>query len=652
MAFPDIATLVVVTAASNALVAVSMGLMHRAKPQAGYFHLLAIGAAGAFLGWCLYSTRLLSAPPWLAFVVANLLIALYPAMLLLAVRRFLDLPGESRWRRGVLLGMALLGLALSLALGTRLHMVVVATLGNALLYSLAALVLVRHGLPFSLSGAAIFVAAASSATVLWLRLGSTLAAGAPAQDPLLISLSLIIPLLGSLMFALAFPIGEFRRDEERLRALSERDMLTGLPNRSLALAQLQRALDQRQPLSLAFIDLDGFKRINDSLGHATGDALLAAVATRMRDGLRDGEQLARFGGDEFLLLLPGDPGAAEQRTRVLLASLRAPFAIAGREVVIAGSVGLSAYPADADDARDLLQLADIALYQAKRQARGDVCRYTPALGAAAQVELAIELELRAAMASGRIVLALQPRRRLADGLSHAAEALVRLRREDGTLMLPTVFLPVAERCGLLPQLGALILTEAVAALATLRRQPALADFRLSVNLSPVELQVETLAARVAGVLRAQAIPASALEIELTETALIDDPRLAAERLAELQALGIAIALDDFGAGYSGLSHLLRFPISVLKIDRSFIEGLRRDDTADALVESLIALAKRLGLHVVAEGIEDVGLLDALRALGCDEAQGFAIAPPMPLDALQHWLLAEAPSARAIGVSAG
>jgi EAL domain-containing protein (putative c-di-GMP-specific phosphodiesterase class I) len=319
-------------------------------------------------------------------------------------------------------------------------------------------------------------------------------------------------------------------------------------------------------------------------------------------------------------------------------------------MVIAGSVGLSAYPDDADDARDLLQLADIALYQAKRHARGDVCRYTPALGEAAQEELAIELELRAAMADGRIAVALQPRRRLADGISHAAEALVRLRREDGTLLLPTTFLPVAERCGLLPQLGGMILAEAMAALATLRRQPALADFRLSVNLSPVELQAETLVPRVAALLEAHALPPAALEIELTETALIDDPRLAAQRLAELKALGVAIALDDFGAGYSGLSHLLRFPISVLKIDRSFIEGLRKDRTADALVESLIALAKRLGLHVVAEGIEAVALLDELHALGCDEAQGYAVAEPMPLPALQRWLLAEASSAPAIGAA--
>jgi EAL domain-containing protein (putative c-di-GMP-specific phosphodiesterase class I) len=323
--------------------------------------------------------------------------------------------------------------------------------------------------------------------------------------------------------------------------------------------------------------------------------------------------------------------------RALLAALNEPFQIDLREVHVAASAGLSAFPLDASSERELLRMADIAMYRAKAEGRGRVLRYRSAMGEAASAELAAEVELRTALEQGRVFLHLQPRLRLADSRCHSAEALVRIRREQGELMMPDDFIGVAERCGLMPRLGERVLQLACAELETLRAQ--IPDFRLSINLSAVELQDPQLASRIADALDARGLPAQALELELTESALIQQPALAAQRLAELQARQLSIALDDFGVGYSGLSHLLEFPISVLKIDRSFISRMLSEPTAGALVEGLLALSSRLGLCVVAEGVEDEETLQRLRTLGCDEAQGFIITRPMPPAELQAWLSA-------------
>lgn len=644
MAFPDIATLLLVTGASNALVACFLWMMHRAKPRARYFHLLSFGAAATALGWGLYATRLWQWPPSVAYVTANLLIASFPALLVFAVRRYLGLGRERLWFWGLLIFMAVLAWSLYAAVGTRLHMLLVATGGNALLFSAVAATLLTQGRPFDLARGTMLVATAASALVLWVRIGSALSLGvAPrSQDPTLVSLSLLIPLLASFMLALAFPVGEFRRDEQRLIAMSERDALTGLPNRSRALQWIAERLRRARPLSLGFIDLDGFKRINDSLGHATGDALLVAIGERLQPLLQPGEMLARFGGDEFLLLVQEPPAAAEERIRTVLCALRQSFEIEHRQVFVSASAGLSAFPDHADSGRELLRLADTALYQAKAHRRGDVCCYTSAMGAAAEAELASELRLRVALEQGRVEIELQPRLDLADRQCHCAEALVRLRGDDRQLVLPGEFIDVAERCGLMPQLGENVLEQACAALVRLREvQP---EFRLSVNLSPLELKDEGLAGRVSLALKRHGLPAKALELELTESALIEDPKRAEARLAELRSLGLEIALDDFGAGYSGLSHLLRFPISVLKIDRSFVTHMLDSETAFALVEALVTLSRRLGLRVVAEGIEDSALLDRLAELGCHEAQGYAIAVPLHVDRLlAHLQQAQSPA---------
>lgn len=638
MNFPDIATLLLLTISSNGLVAVFMGLMHRVKPGANYFHLLALGTAAMALGWALYASRLWHWPPALSYLLAHLLIASYPALLLLSLRRALDLPDSRRLHGALALFFFVLAACLWAAMGSNYWMTLCATGGNALLFSAALLVLLRHGRPFDLARWTMFTAIAACALMLWLRLGSVLIRSFPlaGTDPLLISLGLIVPMMSGFVLALAFPVAEFVRDAERLRTLSEHDDLTRLPNRSLALRRINEHLEvSRGPLALAFLDLDGFKRINDSLGHATGDALLAAIAERLMPRLEGNEFLARFGGDEFLLLLPYPPDPAEHRMRTLLRLLDAPFQIDLREVHVAASAGISAFPLDASSDRELLRLADIALYQAKAEGRGRVLRYRASMGEAASAELAAELALRIALEQSRVILQLQPRLSLADGECRSAEALVRIQREDGSLIPPDAFIGVAERCGLMPKLGERVLQLACIALVELRHaQPG---FGLSINLSALELHDPLLAERIAETLSEHALPPEALELELTESALIHNPELAAQRLAELHARRLRIALDDFGVGYSGLSQLLQFPISILKIDRSFISRMLVDPTAGALVEGLITLSIRLGLRVVAEGVEDENSLQHLRALGCEEAQGFVIARPMHSAELQAWL---------------
>jgi diguanylate cyclase (GGDEF)-like protein len=651
MAFPDTATLLLLTVSSNVLVAVFMALMHRAKPDARYFHLLGLGAAGMALGWSLYATRLWQWPSEISFLCAHLLVASYPALLLVALQRALDLPERRRWRWTLLLVMAALAICLWLAIGSRYWMTVTATAGNGVLYSVAAWVLLRHGRPLDLARWTILLAIAACALMLWVRLGSVVIREFPLSggDPLLVSLGLIVPMLSGLILAMAFPVAEFVRDAQHLIALSERDDLTGLPNRAQALRRIGEYLEGRRgPLALGFFDLDGFKRINDSLGHAIGDALLVAIGARLKPLLQPQEVLARFGGDEFLVLLPYPPEPAHRRMRSLLAALDAPFKLDRREVHVAASAGLSAFPLDASSERELLRMADIALYQAKADGRGRVLRYRSAMGDAANTELAIEEQLRTALEQGRVCLYLQPRLDLADGVCRSAEALVRIRREDSSLLMPEAFIEVAERCGLMPRLGERVLELACAELANLRvHEPA---FRLSINLSAVELQDPRLAARIADALQGRGLPPQALELELTESALIQQPTLAAERLAELHAQALRIALDDFGVGYSGLSHLLAFPISVLKIDRSFISQMLSERTAGALVEGLLALSARLGLSVVAEGVEDEETLQRLRTLGCDEAQGFVIARPMPPAELQAWLSASTAAFQSVSSS--
>lgn len=632
MAFPDVLTIVAIAAGSNLLVGGFMVLMHRSKPSSGYFHLLAAGALAAAVGWGLYATRLLDWPSWATYVLSNGLIALYPALLALALRRHLGRKKRTAWTRGITLGFALfVALLVVTQDADRTARTLVATGGNALFFLAGLGVLLRHGHPWDMARAAIAVTLGVTAGILTLRLVAVLVMGpeSAAQDVLL-GLALIVPVFASFVLGLAFPVAEFARDERRMADLSERDPLTRLPNRRYALRALKQrvAASPPRPFAVVFLDLDGFKRVNDSLGHAVGDELLVQITQRLAPGMGLHELLARLGGDEFLLVvdLEGHSVPIEARVERLLARLGPPFRLGDREVHIGASAGICLFPEDASSVKELIRHADAAMYRAKDAGRGRARRYTPDIGAALLSEMELEAQLRDAIRSDRLRVEYQPRVALATGRIDGAEALVRLAIDDDAPIPPDRFIALAERTGLIVPLGRTVLQRACRDAAQWRTGGH--DLRVSVNLSPVQLRDPRLLDDVRDALRESGLPAHALELELTETALIEDPTLVAERMHALRALGATLALDDFGMGYSSLSHLLQFPIDVIKIDRHFISRMATDADANTLVVTLVELGRRLGMGVVAEGVEDADVLDALTRLGCREAQGFLLHAPL------------------------
>ena len=441
------------------------------------------------------------------------------------------------------------------------------------------------------------------------------------------------------------------RAEEGLQHLVHHDALTGLVNRPGLLAKLHTTLAEHGARLLApdedgapatvpavlFVDLDGFKAVNDSVGHAGGDELLVVVAERLRAGVRAGAVVARLAGDEFVVLdavpRPEDATALAQR---LLEALAVPVVVHGVEVVVAVSTGIAV--ADADDpaalvadpaaaADALLRRADAAMYRAKATGRSGWELHDPAARDDAADRLRVLEQLRHAVADGQLRLHYQPRVRLADGRTTGVEALVRWQHPTRGLLPPAEFITVAEESGFIRELGAWVLEEAVAQAA--RWQAAGAELQVSVNLSARQLADPGLRDRVTTALARSGVPAARLVLEITETALMSDPETAMATLTALKALGTGVAVDDFGTGYASLSYLRRFPVDELKIDRSFVAGMTEDAGDRAIVASCVHLAHAMGLVSVAEGVETAAQRDALLALGCDVAQGYHYSRPVP-----------------------
>jgi len=378
------------------------------------------------------------------------------------------------------------------------------------------------------------------------------------------------------------------------------------------------------------VDIDNFKRINDSLGHGAGDRLLVAVAERLRHRVRGNDTLARLGGDEFLVIaedlhVAGDAVGIAQK---MLKALEAPFVSDGREVFLGASIGISLYPGNGNDGETLIRNADTAMYQAKASGRNQVCFFTQEMNAQALAQLELDGQLRNALSQGRFELHFQPKHQFATSRITGAEALLRLRGADGALIAPDRFIPLAERSGLIVGIGAWVLREAC--LAARRWQDAgHRDVGVAVNVSARQFRQPSFTDDVAEALRRSGLAPSALELELTETVLMDDPPAMVERLRALKQLGVTLALDDFGTGYSSLGYLLRFPIDVLKIDKSFVGTLGRDRHAEKIVVAIIDLARRMNLTVVAEGVESGGQAELLRQRRCDLIQGYLISRPLP-----------------------
>ncbi len=436
--------------------------------------------------------------------------------------------------------------------------------------------------------------------------------------------------------ALFSDISALKESEEQIRHLAYFDPLTGLPNRRLLEDRLQVAIAHahrnRGRVAVMFVDLDRFKRVNDTLGHAVGDRMLIEVARRLRESLREDDTVARMGGDEFLIVLSdlGGPDDTAHTASRLIEALRDPVRIGDHELIITTSIGISIYPDDTDDATTLIKNADIAMYRAKDEGRNSFQLYQPAMNARSLEHLALETAMHRALERKEFVLHFQPLVRAADRKLVAAEALIRWNHPDLGMVQPGDFISLAEETGLIVPIGEWVLREACTHHSRWRNV-GLGDLRLHVNISVNQFRNEHFVDTVARVLADSGMPPEKLILELTESMLLDDSRESLKVLEDLRALGIRLALDDFGTGYSSLAYLKRFPIDELKIDRLFIRDIDRQPRDAAITAAIISLAHSLGLRVVAEGVETSTQARQLVKNACDVLQGFHFGAPMPAE---------------------
>ena len=425
-------------------------------------------------------------------------------------------------------------------------------------------------------------------------------------------------------------LSDRRQAEQRIQHLAHHDGLTGLPNRVLFHDRLAQAIAVAErtgrSMALLCLDLDGFKAVNDLLGHPVGDGVLIEVGNRLTACLRDSDTVARLGGDEFAIVQcfsdqpRGAAGLAERIVRLLAE----PFEVAGQRAAIGASVGIALWPSDAQSAELLLRNADLALYRAKQDGRGTLRFFEHDMDAQLQQRRTLEQELRGAMLRGELCLHYQPLLDSATLEIEGFEALLRWPHAVRGFISPAEFIPVAEECGLIGPLGQWVLETACTEAASWAR-----PWRIAVNLSPAQFKQRDLAESVRQVLARTGLAPWRLELEITENILIDDAERALTMLREMKALGVRIALDDFGTGYSSLSYLRRFPFDKLKIDASFVQALGDGGEADAIVRAIVALGRSLSLHITAEGVETAEQLRLLRAQDCDQVQGFLLGRPMP-----------------------
>jgi diguanylate cyclase (GGDEF)-like protein len=447
----------------------------------------------------------------------------------------------------------------------------------------------------------------------------------------------------------AIALGNARVLDEN-RFLAFYDSLTGLPNRRMYRDRLNRALGharrRRQILATCYVDLDGFKRINETLGHEVGDRLLREVAERLTRCVRvndavarsDAEapeaEISRLGGDEFTILVTeiSEAQDASRVARRVLEGLAAPYVIDGREMVVTGSMGIAVYPFDGEDVDTLLRNADTAMYCAKGRGRNNYQFYARSMNAEASRRLHLETRLRQAIDRDEITIHYQPLIYAASGELAGTEALLRWDDPDMGIVYPNEFIPVAEETGLIISLGDWVLRGACAQFQAWRAA-GLALPRMAVNLSGLQLRQPRMVETVAQVLEETGVDPSCLELEITESTIMQDDDITSATLGELRDMGIGLALDDFGTGYSSLSYLRRFPLTRVKIDRSFVKEIPGDASDSALTAAVINMAHSLGLRVVAEGVETEEQAEFLREMGCDELQGFLFSPAVPSDAL-------------------
>ncbi|RZT75783.1 PAS domain S-box-containing protein/diguanylate cyclase (GGDEF)-like protein [Azospira oryzae] len=441
-------------------------------------------------------------------------------------------------------------------------------------------------------------------------------------------------------------ITERKETEARIHHLAHHDPLTGLPNRFTLEARLEQSLaDARRhghKVAVMFMDLDRFKTINDSLGHAVGDSLLMEIAHRLRSAVRESDTVARLGGDEFVVVLPDVEGAndAAHVAGKIIEDVARSLRVGAHELHTSASIGISLYPDDGETVPTVMQNADTAMYHAKAIGRNNFQFFASAMNRAATERLELERKLRQAMVNDELELHFQPQFALAADRVTGVEALLRWRHPEDGLIPPDRFIPIAEETGLIVGIGDWVLQAACRQLKAWLDQ-GLPPLRMAVNLSTRQLKEKDFPSRVAAILQETGLPAVLLELEITESGVMERPEEAITTLQALNDMGVTLAIDDFGTGYSSLSYLKLFPIDRLKIDRSFVRDIERDPDDAAIARGTIALAHSLGLEVVAEGVETSAQLDMLAADGCDEVQGYFFSRPLPLAAATAFLAQQA-----------
>ena len=454
------------------------------------------------------------------------------------------------------------------------------------------------------------------------------------------SAALLALMFGSAMFYRDMRRAEIALDrgKEQIQHLAHHDTLTGLPNRALFSLELERALarvGRGERIALLYLDLDHFKRVNDMFGHSTGDELLRQVAGRLRDCVRTTDVIARLGGDEFAVL---QTSLSRLSDTVMLAeridqALKPAFSLGGHRASIGVSIGIAIAPEDTSDREQLVKNADLALYDAKAHARGSHSFYREEFDIRTRARHRIESDLRVALSEEQFELYYQPIVDLQSGEIKCCEALLRWHHPTRGIVSPAEFIPIAEECGLIGALGEWALRQACVAAAGWPRQIAVA-----VNLSAAQVKPETLALQVLAALGASGLAPSRLELEVTESVLMQDTFETLATLHRLRELGVRVAMDDFGTGYSSLSYLRTFPFDKIKIDKSFIEHICDKEDCASIVQAVAAMAQRLGMTTVAEGVETDDRRRKVRELGCSEIQGYLISRPRPAGELMRFLL--------------
>lgn len=432
-------------------------------------------------------------------------------------------------------------------------------------------------------------------------------------------------------------VTEQHQAEIRIRHMARHDSLTDLPNR----LQFQEVMEYYLPwsspdekIAILSLDLDHFKSVNDTLGHPIGDKLLIAVAARLKNCVRNGDVIARLGGDEFSIIQVGmpQPEAATSLAHRIVKTLSIPYVIEGHQIVIGASVGITVAPTDGQNAGQLLKNADLALYRAKEDGRGTVRTFEPEMDARVQARRTLEFDLRQALIHEEFELYYQPQIAIATHEIIGFEALIRWNHPKRGLVAPIEFIPLAEETGMIVPIGEWVLKQACLQ-ATSWSEP----IKIAVNLSPIQFKCQNLVASVVDALDESGLEPPRLELEITESAMLEDTEHTINVLREFHELGVRVSLDDFGTGYSSLSYLRRFPFDKIKIDQSFIYGLGNADDALAIVRAVTGLSNSLGIVTTAEGVETVEQLSTLCTEGCTEAQGYLISPPRPASEVEMLL---------------